>query len=88
MEFDPWKILLYPHVTEKAMKLIEKQNTLVFIVDRRANKPLIKRAVEEAFKVKVAKVRTLITSDGRKKAYVKLKPEYKAIDVATKLGIM
>ncbi len=88
MEFDPWKILLYPHVTEKAMKLIEKQNTLVFIVDRKANKPLIKRAVEEAFKVKVAKVRTLITSDGRKKAYVKLKPEYKAIDVATKLGIM
>ena len=88
MEFDPWKILLYPHVTEKAMKLIERQNTLVFIVDRKANKPLIKRAVEEAFKVKVAKVRTLITSDGRKKAYVKLKPEYKAIDVATKLGIM
>ena len=88
MEFDPWKILLYPHVTEKATRLIERQNTLVFIVERKANKPLIKRAIEEAFKVKVAKVRTLITSDGRKKAYVKLKPEYKAIDVATKLGIM
>ncbi|MHA1834598.1 MAG: 50S ribosomal protein L23, partial [Candidatus Baldrarchaeia archaeon] len=60
---------------------------LTFIVDRRANKPTIKKAVESLFKVKVDKVNTLITPDGRKKAYVKLSPEYSAADIATKLGI-
>ncbi|MEM4671831.1 MAG: 50S ribosomal protein L23, partial [Desulfurococcaceae archaeon] len=38
--------------------------------------------------VKVAEVKTLITPKGEKKAYVKLHPEYKATEVATRLGIM
>lgn len=42
--------------------------------------------MEQLFGVKVVKVRTLITPRGEKKAYVKLAPEYKALDVATKLG--
>ncbi|MCD6164501.1 MAG: 50S ribosomal protein L23 [Candidatus Odinarchaeota archaeon] len=87
MEFVPHKIIIAPVVTEAALELIEKENKLTFIVDRRANKPTIKRAVESLFKVKVDKVNTLITPDGRKKAYVKLSPEYSAADIATKLGI-
>jgi len=87
MEFDPHKIIIAPVVTEAALELIERENKLTFIVDRRANKPTIKRAVEKLFKVKVDKVNTLITPDGRKKAYVKLSPEYSAADIATKLGI-
>ncbi len=74
--------------TEKALGLIEKENTLTFIVQRNAKKHEVKRAIEELFNVKVERVRTLITPKGFKKAYVKLSPEYKASEVATKLGII
>lgn len=82
------KILIRPVQSEKALTLIDKQNTLTFIVDINASKHDVKRAVEYLFSVKVDEVRTLITSKGEKKAYVKLSPEYKATEVATKLGIM
>ncbi len=75
-------------LTEKAIDNINMRNTLVFIVDRRATKPQIKREVEKLFDVKVEKVNTLIDRKGRKKAYVKLKPEYDATDIATALGMM
>jgi len=83
-----YKIILRPVHSEKALALIDKQNTLTFIVDRTASKHDIKRAVETIFGVKVAEVRTLITSRGEKKAYVKLAPEYKASNIATQLGLM
>ena len=85
---DPWKILKYPHTTEKSVSLIEKENKIVFVVERKATKQQIKAAVEQVFKVKVQKVTTAITMQGEKKAYVKLAPEFKAIDVAVKLGIL
>ncbi|MCD6324181.1 MAG: 50S ribosomal protein L23 [Desulfurococcales archaeon] len=85
---DPASIILRIVATEKALGLVEKENTLTFIVDRRATKHDIKRAVEQLFEVKVAKVRTLITPKGFKKAYIKLTPEFKASEVATKLGII
>ena len=86
--FDPYKVVHYPVMTEKTMKMVEEENKLVFIVDRRANKPTIKRAIEELFDVEVEKVWTLITPRGEKKAIVKLKPEYKATDVAVRLGML
>jgi len=85
---DPYKILLYPLTTEKAITLIEKENKIVFIVNRKANKKQIKEAFEKLFEVKVEKVNTLITRDGRKKAFIKLKPEFKASDIAVRLGIL
>ena len=45
-------------------------------------------AIEEAFKVKVDKVNTLITPKGKKKVYIKLSDETPAIDVVTQLGLM
>jgi large subunit ribosomal protein L23 len=60
----------------------------VFIVDRKADKHQIKEAFEKLFGVKVDKVNTLITRDGKKKAFIKLKKEFKASDVAVKLGIL
>ncbi|MCD6529849.1 50S ribosomal protein L23 [Candidatus Bathyarchaeota archaeon] len=83
-----YEIILYPLMTEEASRLIETQNKLVFIVDRKANKSEVKRAVEELYDVKVEKVNTCITPKGLKKAFVKLKPTYKAADVAIKLGIL
>lgn len=85
---DPYKILKFAHMTEKSISLIEKENKIVFIVDRKANKKQIKEAFERLFEVKVQSVNTLIDFKGRKKAFIKLKPEYKASDVATKLGIV
>ena len=83
---DPYKTLSYAYLTEKAVGLVEKENKLVFIVSRTSGKKEIKAAVEKIFDVKVAKVNTQIQG-GEKKAYVKLKPESKAVDVAVKLGL-
>jgi len=62
-------------------------NILVFVTDRAVNKPEIKKEVEELFNVKVEKVRTHTTKN-KKVAYVKLKEDYPALDIATKLGMM
>jgi len=85
---DPWKILKYPYTTEKTIQLAERENKIVFVVDRKADKQKIKDAFEKVFEVKVAKVNTQITIKGEKKAFIKLKPEFKAADVAVKLGII
>jgi len=68
--------------------MVEKENKLVFIVNLKAGKKDIRRAVEELYEVRVATVNLLITSQGEKKAFVKLQPEYRAGDVAIKLGIL
>ena len=73
--------------TEKIVRQIEVDNVLVFEVDRAINKADVKKEVEELFGVKVAKVRTH-TLKNKKVAYVKLKSDYPAVDVATKLGLM
>ncbi|MHA1380319.1 MAG: 50S ribosomal protein L23 [Candidatus Helarchaeota archaeon] len=80
-------IIIRPVMTESAFDLIEKENKLTFLVHLKANKAMIKQSIEELYDVKVEKVNTLIQRDGRKKAYVKLKPEDNASDIATKLGI-
>ncbi len=85
---DPTKILLRPVTSEKALNYIEKFNTLTFIVSRDVNKHEVKYAVEKLFNVKVEDVRVLITPKGEKKAYVRLKEEFKASEIATKLGIL
>lgn len=75
-------------MTEITSRILETENKLVFIVNIRANKADIKRAVEELYEVGVAKVNVLITPKGEKKAFVKLHPDYSAADVAIKLGIL
>jgi len=84
---DPFKVVLRLVSTEKAHQLRLKDNTLTFIVDRRASKRDVREAVEKLYHVKVIKVNTLITSRGEKKAYVKLAPEYDANDIAAKIGV-
>jgi len=82
-----YKIIKKPLITEKTFDLIEKENKLVFIVNRTANKNQIKKAIERLHNVKVIKVNTMITPKGEKKAFVKLHPEYSAQDIAIDLGI-
>lgn len=87
-EYNPWGILLYPHLAEKSMNMVEMENKLVFIVSRKANKNDIKEAIEKGFDVKVANVKTEITTKGIKKAYIKLAEGYEAADVASRLGMI
>jgi large subunit ribosomal protein L23 len=80
-------VLVAPIISEKATRIGEKHNQVLFKVLRDATKPEIKAAVELMFKVEVASVSTLVQkgkhkrfgrSMGRrdhvKKAYVALKP--------------
>ena len=80
-------MILKPVTSEKAVKLIDMDNTMLFEAPLNATKTEIKKEVESTFDVKVEKVRTLIR-DNKTKAYVKLKKGSPAIDVATKLGMM
>jgi len=82
-----YKIIKRPLITEKTFDLIERENKLVFIVERSSNKNQIKNAIEKIHKIKVIGVNTLITPKGEKKAFVKLHPDNSAQDIAIDLGI-
>lgn len=79
--------MLKPITSEKAVKLIDLENTLLFETEREARKPTIKKEVETLFSVKVDKVRTHIQGN-KKYAYVKLNKNNLATDVAAKLGMI
>ncbi len=80
-------ILIAPIKTEKAVGKIEFENTVYFEVDIKTTKKEIKKEVEELFNVKVEGVRVYITPKGKKHAAVKLKKEFKAEDITTKLKV-
>jgi len=91
MTVDPYAILLHPYVTEKTMNFLEGTpvqglkdgNRLEFIVKRTATKPQVREAFEKLFEVKVD---TFIAKDG-KHAIIKLRKEYRAEDVAMRIGV-
>lgn len=85
---EAWKTVLYPLLTEKSIGMVEGQNKLVFVVRAEANKKQIKWSVENALKVKVNSVNTMIDRKGRKKALVKLSKEFRAADIATRFGML
>ena len=85
---DKSAVLVQPINTEKASKTMTDRNTLTFIVNNRANKVMIKRTFNEIFGIKPRSVNTLNRPDGKKKAFVTLKPENSAVDIASKLGII
>jgi ribosomal protein uL23 len=85
---DPYKTIRYPVMTEVTSRILEAENKLVFMVNKNATKRDIKMAVEELYDVVVDQVNSTITSEGEKKAFVKLTSDYKAADVAIKLGIL
>ena len=88
------KVLLYPYVTEKTMNYMtgtptqdfKDGNKIEFIVDRFASKVEIKSAFEAHFEVKVDKVWTKISKDG-KHAIFKLAEGYSAEDIGMRIGV-
>ena len=86
-KLDKFAILKYPLTTESAIKKISDENTLVFIVDIRANKHHIADAVKKMYNVKAERINTLIRPDGQKKAYIRLASGDKtALDIANEIG--
>jgi len=81
-------IIKYPLSTEKSIRLMESENKLVFIVDKKAKKKEIKDEIEKIYNVKIMDVKTFVDTKGRKKAYIKFSDETPAIDIATQLGLM
>ena len=79
--------MMRPIVTEKAVMAIEAQNVLTFLTEKEKTKTEIKKEIESLFKVKVDKIKTHIRGN-KKYVHVKLKKEFPAIDVATKLGLI
>ena len=63
----PFQILLKPVVTERST-LLQEHGKYVFRVDTRANKIMIKEAIEKAYDVKVISVNTVKTQ-GKTKRY-------------------
>lgn len=74
-------------MSEKAVRLIELNNTLVFKTDMRKNKDEIKKEIENMFNVKIDKINSLIRKN-EKYVYAKLNARNPAIDVATNLGMI
>lgn len=85
---DPYKIILYPLMTEKTMDQTDKNNKLTFVVDMNATKGQVREAVEKIYKVKVVDVNTLVTMKGRKKATVRLAEGHSAEEIATGMGVL
>ncbi|HUB92742.1 MAG TPA: 50S ribosomal protein L23 [Candidatus Saccharimonadales bacterium] len=81
-------VLQYPIATEKALNLVEMQNTIVYVVNLTANKTEIRKEFEDTFKVKVQRVNTAIEPYNMKRAYIKLAAGFTASDIAKKLKLV
>jgi len=79
-------LIKYFLVTEKAMLELEK-NVVTAVVNIKAKKEDIKKEFEKLFNVEVEKINVLVSPKGEKKAYIKLKPNYSAEELLSKLGI-
>lgn len=75
-------------MTERSINMIENENKLIFIVNIKANKNQIYQSLKLLYNVEAEKINTSITRKGLKKAFIKLKPEYDASDIAIRLGIL
>ena len=64
-------IIIKPIISEKATYLTDLRGQYSFLVDTKANKIQIKKAVEEAYGVKVAEVRTMIYAHKVSSRYTK-----------------
>ena len=83
-----YSVIEYPLVGESASKLMEDQNTLVFIVSFKATKTDIKRTFKQRFDADIRRVNTLIRPDGKKKAFITLKGDQAAVELGSKIGII
>lgn len=82
-----YDVLINPMATEKSVRLMETENKLTFVVAKGATKPMIKKAIESMFNIKVSEVNTHIRG-GKKIAFISLHPDFNAMDIANQLGVL
>lgn len=75
-------------VSEKATRMIEFDNKLVFQVDRKATKPIVKLLIENEFGKTVKSVNMVNSINGEKRAIVTFKDEGVASDLSSQLGLV
>jgi large subunit ribosomal protein L23 len=80
------RIILHAYVTEKSMDEMERQNKLEFVVDRRANRAEIRKAVESTYQCKVEKITVKIVRSG-KIATVRFTKDFSAEDIGGRAGV-
>ena len=80
------RIILHAYVTEKSMDEMERQNKLEFVVDRRANRAEIRKAVEATYQCKVEKITVKIVRTG-KIATVRFTKDFSAEDIGGRAGV-
>ncbi len=85
---DRFSILQAPCTSERFYKKMEKENTIIFYVDPRSTKTQVKKAFFDSFQVKAARVNTLLSVGGRKKAYIKVAKGTDASEIANKIGLI
>ncbi len=85
---EAYDTIKYPLSTEKSIRLMEAENKLIFVVDNKATKNDVKKAIQEMFNVEVEDVNTFVSVEGEKRAYVKFSKKYPAIDIATQMGLI
>lgn len=83
---DPYQVVFHPVVTEKTMMLMDRNNSLEFLVRREANKAQIKAAIETLFDCEVEAVNTRITKNG-KRAIAKFGGDTSAEDIGMRIGV-
>ncbi len=88
MVMEYYDVIYYPLISEKAVNMIETENKIAFLVNKDATKLDIKKAVEDAYKVKVDSVNIILDTKGNKRAFVKLNKQFKASDLSSKLGMV
>ncbi len=74
-------VLIKPILSEKANKQTEKENRYSFIVDKKANKLEIKKAIESFYGVQVENVNTIVVPSKQKAKYTKEQINYLAVTV-------
>jgi large subunit ribosomal protein L23 len=79
----PADVLVSPVITEKVNLQMERSSRYTFVVDKKANKLEIKKAIEEFYGVKVNNVNTIVVPGKSKSRFTKagyiqgMKPSYK-----------
>ncbi len=88
MSRSPYDILIKPLLTEKMTALKESENRVAFVVDKRANKIEVKKAVEEVFKVKVASINVMNLLGKKKRLgrFAGKRPDWKKAIITLKKG--
>ncbi|MBI5393070.1 50S ribosomal protein L23 [Candidatus Woesearchaeota archaeon] len=82
------EIVKHAVASEKAIRMMEYENKLQFIVERKARKNEIKQALESLFGIKAKRINTYVDRAGEKRAIVTLSKDAVALDIGTQLGIM